>query len=102
MYRRRNMSLNYLKIFIHYYIFPKPDITIAINPTTIPNHCSLLNFSLNNKYPKKVDKITNEPFATGKNIALGIIADSERLILIYAQPNTALPNIYKRRFFNSR
>ena len=62
-----------------------PVMIIAMSPTKIPVICVLLSFSEKKSFPVMVDKITIAPFETGKNTALGIIAESERLSLIYMQ-----------------
>ena len=61
-------------------------MTIATRPIRIPEICVLLSFSLNKSAPAKVVMITIPPFATGKNTALGITAESETLRRIYMQP----------------
>lgn len=58
---------------------------MAISPIKIPVICILLSFSEKKSFPVSVDKITIAPFETGKNIALGITADKERLSLMYTQ-----------------
>ena len=64
---------------------PQPVTATATHPNSIPEICILLSFSLNKSLPPMVERITIPPLLTGKNMALGIMFESVRFILMYMQ-----------------